>query len=130
MNAISNFGFLNLFAVTTLNGFTPAVGYVYNAGAKTIAITDSSTYAAGDGLKIVHIHITDAMGGVLYNKVTVTGGGGAVTIDTSTLNPLAGYNITCTVVTNNGALGDLSAYGVGATSPATGSLSYPNKQLA
>jgi len=130
MNAIQNTGFLNLFAVTTLNGFTPSVGYVYDAVAHTITITDNSTYAAGDAIKIVHIHITDRMGGQVYNKVTVHGGGGAVAVDVSGLNAIEGFTINCTVLSNNGALGDLSAYGVGSTSPSTANLAYVNKQLA
>lgn len=130
MNAINNSGFLNLFAVTLLNGFAPSVGYVYNSGGHTITITDNTTYAGGDGLKLVHIHITDKMGGQVYNKVTVTGGGGAVAVDVSGLNAIEGFNVNCTVVSNNGALGDLSAYGVAATSPISGNLAYINKQLA
>ena len=130
MISIKNTGFLSLFAVTTLNGFTPSVGYVYNTGAKTITVTDNSTFAGGDGLKLVHIHITDADGSQLYNHITVTGGGGAVVMDVSGLNNIAGFNINCTVITNNGALGDLSAYGVGSTSPLTSNLAYVNKQLA
>lgn len=130
MNAINNSGFLNLFAVTLLNGFAPSVAYVYDPAAHTITITDNTTYAIGDAIKLVHIHVTDKMGGQVYNKVTVHGGGGAVAVDVAALNAIEGFNVNCTVVSNLGALGDLSAYAVGATSPISGNLAYVNKQLA
>jgi hypothetical protein len=128
MNAIKNTGFLNLFAITSASGFTPSVGYVYNPSAKTIVVTDNTTYPGGDGLRLVHVHITDSQGGQLYQAITTTGSGGAITFDTSSLNPIEGYTITTTVVSTNGLLGDLSAYSVGSTSPATGNLYYVNQQ--
>jgi hypothetical protein len=127
MNAINNSGFLQLFAVSTLTGFTPSVSY--SLSDSTLTVTDNSTYASGDGLKIVHIHVTDSEGGVIYSHISTTGSGGAVAINVSTLNNVAGFNVTCTVVSNNRAIGDLSMYGIGSTAPAAGNMFWPNKQL-
>lgn len=130
MNAIKNSGFLSLFAITTASGFTPSVGYVYNAGAATIAVTDNTTYPSGDSIKIVHVHITDSEGGSLYYGITTTGSGGTHTFDVSGLVAAGGFTITCTVVSTNRLLGDLGVYAVGASAPTTGNLSYINKQTA
>lgn len=125
MQAIKNTGLLSICNVCGLSGFTPGASYVYDAGAKTILVTEASTFAAGDGLKIIHIHINDADGNQMYYKLTVATTGH--TFDVSTMNPVEGFTITATVVTNNRAMGDLSAYNVGSGAPSSGNLGYKNK---
>lgn len=129
MNTIKNTGFLNIFAVNTLNGFIPSVGYVYNAGAATVAITDNSTYGAGDAIKILHFTLTDCQGTQVKGNVTVAGGGGAVTVSTATLDLTEGFNITASLVTNLSAFADMGTYNVGGLAPASGNLGSINKQI-
>lgn len=125
MQAINNSGLLTVCNVCGLAGFTPAATYVYDPTAKTIVVTEASTFGAGDGLKIIHISINDAQGNHLYYKLTVAGTNHS--FDVSTMDPVEGFTITATVVTNLRAMGDMSAYRVGSWAPASGSLGWKNK---
>ena len=113
--------------VCGLSGFVPVVGYAYDAVAKTITVTDDSTFAAGDGLAIVHITITDGNGDHVKSKITVTDTPRVV--DVSGLDEFLGFNINVMVVTNNRSQGVLSAYNVGRIMPAAGNLRYVNKSM-
>ena len=125
MQAIKNTGLLTICNVCGLSGFLPGASYVYNSGAATIVVTEASTFAAGDGLKIMHIYITDADGNIEYYTRTVAGTNHS--FDVSTMNPVHGFTINVTIVTNNRMVGDLSAYNVGSGAPTTGTLAYGNK---
>lgn len=125
MQAINNSGLLTVCNVCGLTGFAPAISYVYDAGAKTILITDASVFAGGDDMKIEHVRINDADGGQMYAHIDAASG--THTFDVSGLNPVEGFTITATVVSNNHMMGDLSAYNVGSGAPATGTLNYKNK---
>ena len=125
MKAINNSGLLNICNVCGLSGFTPAASYVYDATAKTIVVTEASTFGAGDGLKIMHIYIHDCDGNSMYYTRTVAATNHS--FDVSAMNPVEGFTITATIVTNLRAMGDLSAYNVGSGAPTTGNLGYNNK---
>lgn len=56
-------------------GFTPAVAYAYDAGAKTVTVTDSSTIPAGDTLKAVHCKVHDQFGGEVRGSIIIAVGG-------------------------------------------------------
>ena len=120
MNAINNSGLLNPIGVIGTGAFAPSGTYAYNSGAATVTVTDTSTYAAGDSLKILHIYITDTDGTVEYKKITA--GGGNVVADVSELDLSGGFNINCTVVTAFRYIGDMSAFQIGVNAPTTGSF--------
>ena len=125
MQAINNSGLLTICNVCGLTGFAPAIGYVYDPTGETITITDASTFGAGDGMKIEHLYVTEADGKVMYASIGAADG--SHEFDVSGLNPVEGFTINATVVSNKRAMGDLSAYRVGAGAPTTGNLGYLNK---
>lgn len=125
MIAIGNSGLLTVCNVCGVAGFVPAVSYAYDSAAHTITLTDASAFAAGDGLAIVQITITDGTGAYLTNKITVTAT--PKIIDVSTLDSFLGFNINVMVVTTNRMQGVLSQYQVGSTTPVSGSLRWGNK---
>ncbi|MVT11380.1 hypothetical protein [Chitinophaga tropicalis] len=88
----------------------PAVSYTYDPVEKEVVVTDGSTYAAGDGLKKVHVKVHDNFGKEVRDTITVTGAPGAKTIDVSTLNASKGLNITATIITNVDFHADGSAF--------------------
>jgi hypothetical protein len=94
----------------SITSFLPKVSYVYDAAAKTVVVTDGSTYGSGDGLKKVHIKVHDYFGGEKRDTITVTSTPGAKTIDVSTLNASKGLNITATIITNVDFHADGSAF--------------------
>jgi len=111
MQAIDNSNLLSYCATNCgITGFTAKVSYVYDAGAKTVEVTDGSTYISGDGLKKVHIKIHDQFGGEVRDTITTTGTGGKKTINVSTLNLSKHLNITATVITNKDYHADGSAF--------------------
>jgi len=127
MQAINNAGLLALISDPSIPGFVPAVGYTYSVGDATIVLTDNTTYPAGDAIHVVQCNITDGNGNSKHQQITVTGEGGAQTVDVSGLDPFKGFNVTCTVVSTNRLVGDLGMYGVGSYSAGTGNLRYANK---
>jgi hypothetical protein len=130
MNAVQNTGFLNLFGgALPAAGFAAAVGYVYVGGStNTIVVTDNTTYPGGDGLKIVNVQVTDDNGISVNGYISTTGGGGAITISTASLDATSGFNIKATVISNNHLIADLGAYGIGSSAPSSGNLAYINNQ--
>lgn len=129
MNAIKNTGFLNLYG-NAIPAWTPSIGYVYTAGGtNTIVLTDNSTYPAADSIDIIQCEITDDNGISVAGKITVAGGGGALTLSTATLDATGGFNIKAMIVSTNGVRADMGQYGVGSSTAASGNLGYTNKQL-
>lgn len=96
----------------SITSFLPSASYVYDAVEKEVVVQDGSTYGAGDGLKKVHIKVHDQFGSEVRDTITVTGVGGAKTIDVSTLNTSKSLNITATIITNNDFHADGSAFGI------------------
>ncbi len=96
----------------SITSFLPKVSYTYDPVEKEVVVQDGSTYGAGDGLKKVHIKVHDNFGSEKRDTITVTGAGGAKTIDVSTLNASKGLNITASIITNVDYHADGSAFGV------------------
>lgn len=114
MNPINNSNLLQMCRDCGAIGFTPVVGYVYDAAAKTVVLTDGSTIPAGDALSKVHVRVHDTFGGEVRDAIVATGGGGAKTLDVSTLDASKGLNITVTVLTTGRIAADGSAFNIGA----------------
>ncbi len=126
--AIDNSGFLNVCHNCGCVGFEPSLAFDFNSVAKTLEITDNTTYSAGDARKIVHILVSDKHGNHKSGNIPV-GGTGVVTLGLSNSNRgdvmdlSEGINIICTVVSDKRCVADLSAYSVGlVTGSATGDL--------
>ncbi len=112
--AIDNANLVNLNVNLGTTGFTPAVSYAYDAGAKTVTVTDGSTIPAGDTLKKVHVKVMDDFGGEVRDTITVTGAPGAKTINVATLDPSNGLKVMATVLTTKMLAADGSAVRIGA----------------
>lgn len=115
MQAIDNTNLVN-YCKTNCNitSFLPKISFVYDAAAKTVVVTDGSTYGSGDGLKKAHIKVHDYFGAELRDTITVTSTPGAKTINVATLNASKGLNITATIITNVDFHADGSAYRIAA----------------
>lgn len=105
-------------------GFAPKISYAVDATAKTVKVTDATTYGAGDSLLSVIVHVNDKNGKEKQAKIAV--GETNVTLDVSTLD-LSSVDITATIVSNKGCKADLSAYKIGSVA-LTGSLANINNQ--
>lgn len=114
VQAIDNSNLVNYCNDCGISGFTPAVTYVYDAGAKTVVVTDGSTIPAGDTLKKVHVRVLDDFGGEVRDAITATGAGGAKTLDVSSLDASKGLKIMATVLTTNLIAADGNAINIGA----------------
>lgn len=111
MQAIDNSNLVNYCASNCgITSFLPKVSYVFDASAKTVVVTDSSTYGSGDGLKKVHIKIHDQFGSEVRDTITTTSTPGAKTISVSTLNLSKSLNVTATIITNKDYHADGSAF--------------------
>lgn len=95
------------------SGFVPSIGFVYDAGAGTIAFDDNSTYGAGDGRKIVNILVSDKDGKKVAGSILEADGDDAVTVDVSSLDLSEGFVAQVTVVTIDGCISDGHAGRIG-----------------
>jgi hypothetical protein len=105
-------------------GFAAKMTYILDATAKTVKVTDASTYVSGDSLESVIVHVYDRNGKEKQAKISV--GETNVTINVSTLD-LSSIDIAATVVSDKGCKADLSAYKIGSVA-LTGSLANINNQ--
>ncbi|WP_428067418.1 hypothetical protein [Chryseobacterium gambrini] len=105
-------------------GFAPKISYVVDATAKTVKVTDATTYGSGDGLASVIVHVYDRNGKEKQAKIDTDGT--EVTINVSTLD-LSSIDITATIVSDKGCKADLSAYKIGSVA-LSGSLANINNQ--
>lgn len=103
--------------------FAPAVTFDYDANAKTIDFTDTSSYGTG-GLKIIHLYVYDRSGNKMVDSIDTAGG--TATISTATLDPSGGYSIMATVVGDGGCISDGHAEAIG-ISITEGALGYWDK---
>lgn len=125
MKAIDNSGLLNICASCCVSGFAPAATYEYDSDAQTIKVTDTGDYPDGDDLLILHVYVTDVMGGKKYDKIVAPGGN--VTIDVSELDAIGGFSVNVTFITNNRLRADAGVFNVGSTAPDSGNVRYINK---
>ena len=105
-------------------GFEPKLGYEVDLTAKTVKITDTSTFGSGDSLNVVNINIYDKTGKEKHGQITT--GGGNRTVDVNGLD-LSELTITATTVSTNGCKADSSIYKIGSTG-LTGKLGVTNYQ--
>lgn len=104
--------------------FAPGVDFDYDAGAKTLDFTDTSAYGAAGGLKIIQLAVYDRNGEKAVGQIETAGG--TEQISTAALDPSGGYNITATVVGENGCISDGHAEAVG-IAVTTGSFGWWDK---
>ena len=114
INAVDNTNLKNYRNDAGTTGFTPSVGYTYNAGTGDVVVTDGSTIPAGDTLKKVHLRLLDEFGGEVRDTITVTGAPGAKTLSASTLNKSKGLKLMATVLTTNMLAADGNAINLAA----------------
>lgn len=92
--------------------FIPSNTWVYDSSAKTVAVKDASTFAAGDSLIKAKFRVTDKFGGEIRGTVLLTGNH-AITVDVSTLNAAKGLDLEVTVLTTLGLRAEGSAQNIG-----------------
>lgn len=83
-------------------GFIASASFVYDPNAHTIAVTDHSTYEAGDGRKMINVRVSDKNG----KKAKSGADASPVTADVSGLDLSEGYQLFVTIVTDNGCISD------------------------
>ena len=94
------------------NGMVAKLNYVVDSTAKTVTVTDASTFGAGDDLNVVNVSVYDKDGNRKQGQITADAGN--VVLDVSTLN-LNSLDIIATVVSTKGAKADLGTYNIGST---------------
>ncbi|SHK92717.1 hypothetical protein SAMN05444266_101613 [Chitinophaga jiangningensis] len=106
MNAIDNKDLLHYRSNGPISAFTPKVQYTYDGAAKTLEVTDASTYPAGQALKKVIVKVHDHYGKDITDSITVTGVAGKKVISVANLNAAKGLNISVTVISDAGLIAD------------------------
>lgn len=100
-----------------VDGVVGKAKFEYDDTAKTIKVTDESTFTAPDTLQILHVDVYDRFGNKVYGHIDAAGGN--TTLDVSTMNPSKGFAVNITVVSVAGIAKDGSAYKI-ANSQTTG----------
>lgn len=115
-------------AGTPVASFVPAVTFTYglvgDPAELSIVATAAGTIPTGDTFKKAHVRVVDQFGGEVRDTITATGGGGAKTIDVTTLNISKPLTVLVTYITTNG----LKADGKADVSGPTGTIAYWDKQ--
>lgn len=124
--AIDNSGLVDICRKCCGSDFAPGATYAYDANAKTITITDTSTLPDDEDIDTLRVTITDSVGGQVHDA-TINATGGTSVIDVSSLDPVAGFVIQLTIVSDSRLVADGSIYAVGSTAPASGTIRYWNK---
>jgi hypothetical protein len=88
------------------SGFVPSVTFTYNSGAKTITVTDATTYPATDDRKIVNLRVCDKNWKTVDGNIAAADGDDAVTLDVSSLDLSEGFVLNATVLSNGGCISD------------------------
>ena len=112
MIAIDNSEIRNYCRRCNCSGFIPKFTYAYNAGNKTVTVTNASTVNGPDGHKIAHVYVHDQEGNHVYGKIETVAGN--VVISTATLDASKPFSITVTAITNGGCTGDGRAKNISA----------------
>ncbi|GAB0154760.1 hypothetical protein CHRYSEOSP005_00200 [Chryseobacterium sp. Alg-005] len=105
-------------------GFAAKLNYAVDTEAKTVTITDASTFGAGDDLNVANVHVYDKDGNEKHEQITADGGN--VVLDVSSLN-LSSIDILGTVISTKGCKADLGIYNIGSVA-LSGSLGNKNNQ--
>lgn len=114
MQSIDNSQVLN-YDTQGKNILNAVIGFVYNSGANTITVTDTTTYPTGDARKLVEVDVFDRYGGKVSGKILVGTTGGAVAISVAALNPARGFAMNVRVVSNLGMYKDGSVFNIANT---------------
>jgi hypothetical protein len=113
---------------TPVAAFTPSVTFTYglvgDPAELSIVATAGGTIPSGDTFKKCHLRVVDQFGGEVRDTITATGGGGAKTIDVTTLNISKPLSVLATFITTNGLVAD----GKADVSGPTGTIAYWDKQ--
>lgn len=107
-------------------GFAPGLSYAYDANAKTVTITDTTTYPVADFLKRINVLVHDEFGGTKAGTITVTkGGSGYTSAPTVSFSGGGGTGAAATAVVTNGVVTAINVTngGSGYTSAPTVSFS-------
>jgi len=116
MQSVNNQNILG-YCCNALGDVVGSATFSYNAGTNTLTVTDTSTIAAPDTFKIMHVDVYDRFGGKVYGHIDVAAGN--VALSTATLNASRGFAVNITLVTTAGVAKDGSAYKI-ANSQTTG----------
>lgn len=119
MIAIDNSNLVGLGNNCGCNGFSPAVAYTYNSGAKTVSLTDGSSFGAGDALKTVNVMVFDDFGNKALGSIQ-KGGSGYTSAPTIAFSGGGGSGAAATAVVTNG-----SVTGITITNAGSGYTSAP-----
>lgn len=108
-------------------GFSAAVSFVYDSGAKTIVFTDGTTYPNGANRKIVNLRVTDKNCKTVDGNIAANDGDDAVTVSVASLDASEGLELRATVVSDDGCISDGHFGRIGMTLSASGSLANWDK---
>ena len=114
-NAIDNTNLKDKLHGDDLSGFIPNVTYAYDAAAKTVEFTHSSTFPAGDSVKAVHVRVHDHFGGEVRESPVSDGSADADgVISVATLDTSKGLILTATITSEKGLAADGSVHNIAA----------------
>jgi hypothetical protein len=119
-NAISNDNLTNYRDDQGTTGFAPAVEFVYDAEAKEIDFTDRSVFPSAYAHEKTIVRVHDKFGGEVRATIASGSGSGSgvqgeETVDVSSLNRSKPFDITVTVLADDGkTVADGSAHDIGA----------------
>jgi len=115
MNAIDNSALLNIDKpLVDTTGFAPAMTFAYNAGAKTVTVTDASAFGAGDSFSRINVKIHDEVGNTVLGTISAAAGNTGA-LDVSGMDLTTDLAITATMNTTKGCMTAGSVRGVNAT---------------
>jgi hypothetical protein len=112
MYVIDNTNLINMCRDCGLPGFLPKASYVFDAGARTVTVTDDSDIPADAALKKIKVKVHDYYGGTAVGEIAAAAGN--VVVDVSDLDLSKQLAIAVTVILDNGGIADGGAYGIGA----------------
>lgn len=121
MGAIDNTNLLNLGRDGSTEGFTPGVEYTYDSVAKEIDVNDASVFPSGVSLLRTQVKVHDKFGNTVNGSIenpsgSESGDDRTKTLDVSSLDASKPFDITATVIGNDGKLiADGGAYNIGAS---------------
>lgn len=112
LSAIDNTNLVNLCNNCGAVGFLPVIAFAYDAVAKTVTLTNTSTISAGDTFLKVKVQVFDKFGGEVRGTQTVLAT--PLVIDVSTLNAAETLDIKVVELTTGKIAADGGAYRIGA----------------
>lgn len=107
---IDNTNLINMCRDCGAPGFLPVLVYAFDAAAKTVTVTNTSTIPAGDAFVKVKVRVHDQFGGTKTGQITVAAT--PLVLDVSTLNLSKQISLTATIITDLGIIADGGAYGL------------------